>query len=760
MLIYTAIAAVPSPQAPRARTSARKPAPTAQKPAPDTADDQAGDAPGPTVAGIRANNIGVALMDQRNFSEAVGRFQTACIMVPDSDVGCLNAGIALLNMQQFDEARKILATAATRDPQNPRAWYNLGLLDRAQNQTDSALTDFQKVAALDPDDAAAHCLLGQIYLANQNYDRALASLREALRADPLSATAESGMADALEKIGDADDEKTHLARYQHLIDLRLSQPLGEKYGEQGKYSLAAEIPPPAVSGRAIPVHFIDITQRAGLAPQRRAQIPAGRGPHARGGPAARPVATQANRSMADFLGSGACVFDYDGDGRPDILLVDADGSGDASLYHNLGHGRFADVTKASKLDFHGAGMGCAVGDYDNDGHPDLAISSNGGVRLFHNEGDGTFANVPDASGIHADGLVLGLAFIDFDSDGHLDLYITRFHDLPQGRSSQPFAWPDGTAPGNMLWRNNGNGTFSDVTAALGLAGDSSSTDAIASDFSGGGALDLLITGWRSTPAVLMNPHEGAFKAASPWGAETQGPTAGGVAFDFDKDGLMDIALTHWVPTTLGLWRNVGGKTFERVALPDPGWMRAWGIAALDYDHDGWIDLVAVGDTFSGEGRIALLRNEAGKGFHDVTPETGLDKIVLHDPRSVIAFDADSDGSVDLLITQNHRSPVLLKAVGVGKNNWAEISLRGNTENALGIGAAVEAFSGALRQTWEIPGASGYLSQGPAVISAGLGDQPQADAVRVHWVRGPVQVQIPLPAGVNTTISQQEIEPTH
>jgi tetratricopeptide (TPR) repeat protein len=690
-------------------------------------------------------------MDQHSFPEAVGRFQTACIMVPDSDIGCLNAGIALLAMKQYDQARKILTTTASRDPQNVRAWYNIALLDRAQGQTAAALENFQKTASLDPEDAATHCFLGLSHMAQQNYDRALAAFRQVLLIDPLNATAESGIAEVLGITGDNSGRKEHQDRYDHLIRLGLSQPLGQSYSEQGNYSLAAEIPPPNHVMPAIPVRFTDVTQTSGLLPQARAALTRGRGA------GAKSAAEPAIHSMADFLGSGACVFDFDGDGRPDIFLVDADGNGNAALYRNLGHSRFADVTKTANIDFHGAGMGCAVGDYDNDGHPDLAVSSNGGVRLYHNQGDGTFADVTDASGIKADGLVLGISFVDYDRDGDLDLFITRFHDFPLDGPSQPFTLPADSPPGNMLWRSNGDGTFSDDTAALGLAGHASSTGAIASDFAGHGALDLLTTGWRTTPALLTNLREGAYKPAAPWGAETQSPTAGGVAFDFDKDGLMDIALTHWSPITLGLWRNVAGKKFAHTPLPDPGWMRAWGIAALDYDNDGWIDLVAVGETFSGEGRVVLLRNEGAKGFHEVTAETGLDKIALHDPRSIVAFDAEGDGSVDLLITQNHRRPVLLKATGGNKNNWAEISLRGDTENTIGLGVRVEMFSGALRQTWELPGASGYLSQGPPSISAGLGREAAADAVRVKWSRRPIQVLLPLPAAAPTMISQADAD---
>ena len=693
-------------------------------------------------------------MDAHRFSEAFSRFQTACIMVPNSDTGCLNSGIALLAMRQFDQAQRILSTSANRDPKSATAWFNLGLLARAAGQTQAALVDFQRVALLDREDAETQCLVGLSYMAEQQYDAAFKAFQAALKIDPLNATAESGATEALAKRGHAAGRQTAGASATQAPDPALLSTFGDHYGEQGKYSLAAEIPPPDTVAPAVPVHFVDVTRQSGLL------FPSGtvaaHGRDARGGSrsTAKPAAPPEVHSMADFLGSGACVFDYDGDGRPDIFLVDADGNGGAALYRNLGRGRFANVTKAAKIDFHGAGMGCAVGDYDNDGHPDLAISFNGGVRLYHNNGKGAFADVTAASGIQMDSLAMGLSLVDYDHDGNLDLYATQLSNAPLVNPSQPFVWPNDGAPGNIMWRNNGDGTFSDVTSALHLAGSTSSTGAIATELTGDGAVDFILTGLSPTPSMLMNGRGGTFKSASWWGAETQGPTAGAVAQDFNKDGYMDVALTHWQPTTLGLWRNVAGKGFQRLALPDPGWMRAWGIAALDYDNDGWIDLVAVGDTFSGEGRIALLRNEGGKGFHDVTPETGLDKIALHDPRSVIAFDADGNGSLELLITQNHRPPLLLRAVGAEKHNWAQFALRGATQNRMGIGVRVEMISGALRQTWEVPGASGYLSQGPPLISTGLGDEG-VDAIRVHWSKTNVQVQLRPPADRKTQISQAD-----
>ena len=731
-----ATATVPHRTAP----TPKKATPQAVAPAQAATTAQADDTPVPFVSGIRANNVGVALMDAHQFSAAFANFQTACIMVPDSDTGCLNSGIALIAMQQYDQARKLLSTSASRDPKSARAWFNLGLIERDEDRPDAALADFQKVAALDPKDADTHYLIGLSYMAKGQFSSAFAAFQATLRLDPSNAGAESGATTALSKMGRRTPGQKGANQAAESSE-PTTQTSSNDYGQRGKYSLTLEIPPPDAVAPAIPVHFVNVTRESGLVAQLHLPTDRGRASGTKQIDLETPT-QQEIHSMADFLGSGACVFDYDGDGRPDVFLVDSDGKGNAALYRNLGHGRFADVTKAAKIDFHAEGMGCAVGDYDNDGHPDLAVSFNGGIRLFHNNGKGSFSDVTATSGIQADGLVMGLSFVDYDRDGNLDLFIARFRDFALENPSQPFAWPVDDAPGNMMWRNNGDGTFSDVTAALGLSGKASSTGVIASQFTVSGAQDFLRTGLGYTPSLAINTQGNKFKAASWWGAETQGPTAGGVSLDFDKDGYPDVALTHWQPTTLGLWRNNSGKGFARVALPDPGWMRAWGIAALDYDNDAWIDLVAVGETFSGEGRIVLLRNEGGEGFHDVTPDTGLDKITLQNPRSVIAFDADGDGSTDLLITQNHLPPVLLKATGAEKHNWTHLMFAGTTVNRMGIGVPVEMISGALRQTWEVPGASGYLSQGPPSISAGLGEEG-LDAIRVRWLSGTVQVKVAL-----------------
>ena len=707
----------------------------------------------------RENNFGVALMNRQQFEKALGKFQRACILDPETDLGCVNMGIAFLNMQRFDEARAILEKSAQREPRNPRVWFNLGLLEKAGGNATAAIDDFQKVAGLDSYDADTQYFLGLIYSQQQQYDKAMVAFRKAISLNPFQVSAEFGLAQALQRSGDAAGAKQHFDKFQHMTSEKLGKPISFIYGEQGKYSLAAIMQPaPEPVPPAMPVHFVNVTPASGL-PMRgesaqtvaAAETPAaspagGNTPRTNVRPRHAPVKKNSEDSLARFLGSGACIIDYDGDGKPDIFLVDSDGKGNSALFRNLGGGHFVNVTREAKLDFRGQGMGCAVGDYDNDGKPDLAVSMDGRVLLFHNEGNRTFKDVTQESGIFTTGLALGLTFIDYDHDGDLDLYVTRFNDFPLANPTEAFSFPMDAAPaGNVLWRNNGNGTFTDWTSETALGGDAPSVGAIGSDINNDRAIDFVVTGWRKSPVAYLNPREGAFKATTPWSSDMPAPTAGVVALDFNKDGWMDLAFTHWGSPGLSLWRNVDGKSFDRVPLPDLDWMRGWGVAPIDYDDDGWIDLVAVGENFAGEGRIVLLRNEGAAGFRDVTASTGLDKIVLHNPRAVIAFDFDGDGATDLLITQNGLPPVLLKNDGGNGYNWIRIGLKGENDNKSAIGTKVEMFAGALQQKWEIPGASGYLGQGPASIVAGLGVERSADVIRLLWPTGVLQDELETPA---------------
>jgi Tfp pilus assembly protein PilF len=780
-LVCTAAAGVNRAQQESATPAApHRTAHPAPKPDPDAAEPAEDEPPpNPRAQMIRENNFGVALMNRQQFEQALGKFQRACILAPETDTGCLNSGIALLNMQRFDEARKILEKSADRDPRNPRAWFNLGLLEKANGNPDAAIADFQKVTVIDSYDADAQYFLGLMYAQQQDYPKAIAAFQKAIALNPFQVSAEFGLAQALQRSNDTPHAKEHFDRFQHMTSAKLGKPVSFIYGEQGKYSLAEVMQPaPEPVPPAMPVKFANVTNVSGFPFATPAEIAAATGtaltptgPSAATPAAGGPKSTRAKRvakaptgatpapdALAQFLGSGACIIDYDGDGKPDVFLADSDGQGTPALYKNLGGGRFENVTRMAKLELKGRVMGCTVGDYDNDTKPDLAVTVDGRVALFHNEGNGTFKDVTKDSGIatetDSDALALGVTFIDYDHDGDVDLYATRFNNFPLAHPEQPFEFPTDAAPaGNVLWRNNGNGTFTEWTTETGLAGSSPSVGAIASDINNDRAIDFVVTGWQKAPVAYLNQREGAFKVTTPWASDMPGPTAGVVALDFNKDGWMDFAFTHWAPPGLSLWRNVDGKSFERTPLPDLDWMRAWGVAPIDYDNDGFVDLVAVGETFAGEGRIVLLRNEGPAGFRDVTASVGLDKVVLHNPRAVLAVDFDSDGATGLLITQNHLPPVLLKNEGGERYNWLRIQLKAEADNKTAIGTKVELFAGAMRQKWEIAGSSGYLGQGPATIVAGLGAEREADVIRLLWPTGVLQDELEIRAHKDAVITE-------
>jgi hypothetical protein len=314
-----------------------------------------------------------------------------------------------------------------------------------------------------------------------------------------------------------------------------------------------------------------------------------------------------------------------------------------------------------------------------------------------------------------------------------------------------------------MWRNNGNGTFSDVTDAVGLAGRVRvpSIGAVGTDYNNDRAVDIavggsdtVITGAEAemnapemkpiqgnAPIIYENPREGKFIERRLWSELIPGLTNGVAILDFNHDGWMDIAFTHGDEPGLTLWRNDRAKKFDRVPLPAAGVVPAFGVAAVDYDNDGWVDLVAVGETKDGKGEVRLFRNLGPDGWKDVTVETGLDKIQLTAPRAIIAGDYNNDGAVDLLITQNHGPAVLLRNEGGNKNNSLRLALKGLNDNKSAIGTKVEVFAGGNRQKFEIAGSNGYLGQNSTAIVVGLGDAKEADIVRMIWPTGVLQDEI-------------------
>ncbi len=256
------------------------------------------------------------------------------------------------------------------------------------------------------------------------------------------------------------------------------------------------------------------------------------------------------------------------------------------------------------------------------------------------------------------------------------------------------------------------------------------------------AVDLVVTGGAKGPTLFENPREGKFQLRELWGKNGPSRPTGVAVLDFDHDGWMDIALANEEAPAITLWRNNHGKSFDSVSLPVPQWFRAFGIAAFDYDNDGWVDLIAVGEApGKGKGEIRLFRNLGPDGFKDVTADVGLDKVELFEPRNIITGDYDNDGATDLLITQSRQPAVLLRNEGGNQNHWMRLALKGLNDNKSAIGTKVEVFSGGNRQKFEIYGSNGYLGQNSTYLIVGLGDAKEADIVRMLWPTGVLQDEI-------------------
>ena len=401
------------------------------------------------------------------------------------------------------------------------------------------------------------------------------------------------------------------------------------------------------------------------------------------------------------------MLDVTGSGQMDLVLMQS-GEQAIGVLHRGDDGSFEPLDAATAgLKASGHAVACAVGDYDGDGFNDLAVALDDKVLLFRNLGKGKFEDATAEAGLTPRNHPTGLTFIDYDHDGDLDLLIT-------GSALKP------GDPSNVLWRNNGNKTFTEWTEPTGLGGGGINSAAILTDFNNDRAVDIAMTGDGAAPLLYVNPREGKYPT-QPLYDEKLPPTVGIAVLDFNKDGWMDIAVTHAGAPGITLWRNVEGpnhigRRFERVELPITDAVRGWGVMPVDIDNDGWIDLAAIVETKAGP-QVRVLRNRGDGSFEDVSRTLGLDKVTLTAPRGLIAADVEGEGAADLIVTQLNAPPVLLRNEGGNKNHSVRLDLAGLADNKTAIGAKVEIFTNGHWQKWEIAGASGYRRRLPRKSSS-------------------------------------------
>jgi Flp pilus assembly protein TadD len=644
------------------------------------------------IEAARLNNLGTALMGQQFLDRATTTFAHAAAVDPTLTLARINEGIALLYLQRLPEADTVLTAAAHQAPDDPHAWYALGLLYRNQNQSQQALEAFQKVLALEPNDPDTHYMVASIDLELNDLPAAATEFHRALALDPQHASALFGLARVLRRQGDTAQAKDALARFQHISTAHLGFPLSHTYGEEGRYGRVedATLAPTSVEPM-IPVTFTESWHTA---------------------PTASPKPT-----------GPACLISLTSDEQRALVLMSSSDNA-VRLYDRVGTARFAELPPTQTgIHLPGTGLACAVGDFDNDGLPDLALAittpdGHDRIALFRNLGDSKFEDVTAQSGIVATNHPSSLTFVDYDHDGDLDLFVTGSALAPK------------TSP-NALWRNNGNKTFTNWTKEAGLDGTAPTTSAILSDLNNDRAVDLLTAGDSPAPTFYANHREGPF-GSTPLFAATLPPTVSVATLDYNKDGWMDVLLSHSGAPGVTLWHNVDGTHFERVPLALPGVLSATAAIPIDFDNDGWIDIAMLVKTGRGP-ELRILRNLGPAGFTDVSAQLHLNSLHLRSPRSLLASDVNHTGASDLLVTEADGTTVLLTNHGGNRNHALHILLHGVADNKSGIGTKVQVFANGLWQKWE--------DTGQPEILAGLGASDKADLVRLLWPTGVPQDEI-------------------
>ncbi len=529
----------------------------------------------------------------------------------------------------------------------------------------------------------------------------------------------------------------------------------------------------AQPGSALGVSFTDVARKAGL----NAQTIFG--------------GTKKNKYLLETTGCGVAFYDYDNDGWPDIFLVNGwrlEGFPKGKepvchLFKNNRDGTFTDVTVKAGLAHSGWGQGVCIGDYDNDGYEDLFISYYGKNVLYHNNGNGTFTDVSEKSGIAGSRprWNTGCAFLDYDRDGHLDLFVANYIDMELASTPVPESGPclykgvmvacgpPGLVGGkNILYHNNGNGTFTDVSEASGItrANGTYGLGVLVADFDNDGWPDIYAANDSTASALYHNLKNGKFEdigiqAGVAYSSDGKPQAGMGVSGgDYDHRGRIDILKTNFAGDTHSLYRNDGNNSFEDTTFQSGLGMNTrylgWGCGFFDMDNDGWLDiLISNGHVYPEVEQLKteaayaqrkfLYRNLRNGRFEDVSALGG-PGITAESPARGCAFgDYDNDGSIDVVVNTVNAYPQLLHCSSTLHHNWIKIRTIGTKSNRSGIGARVRCVSSSrakpgakvetLEQIDEVRSGGSYFSQNDLRLHFGLGQAEKVDLLEIKWPSG-------------------------
>ncbi|MFZ0663417.1 MAG: CRTAC1 family protein [Acidobacteriaceae bacterium] len=501
-----------------------------------------------------------------------------------------------------------------------------------------------------------------------------------------------------------------------------------------------------------------------------------------------------NYYLPETTGAGCAFLDYDNDGWMDIYLVNSGGCDfytpktplRNALYRNNRDGTFTDVTEKAGVAGGGYGMGVAVGDYDGDGFPDMFVTGYNRSFLYRNNGDGTFTDVTKKAGLHLDGWSTSAAWFDFDNDGRLDLYVCQF--VKFNREANKFCGDAVTSerhycipsiyPSSRSWlfRNNGDGTFTDVSEASGIAGSlGKGWGVVATDINNDGWMDLFVANDTVENFLFVNNHgkftEQGLEAGVAYSQDGQARSGMGVdSADFNQDGWMDLFVTNIDHQMYSLYRNHHDGTFDDMATrtvlgQSTREMSGWGVRFFDYDNDGNLDIIIANG--HPDDQIALISpvvtyreplllfHYDGKTLENISASAG--PVFQKDfaARGLALGDFDNDGAVDALIAINNGAPLLLRNQAAHGRNWLGIHLVGKTCNRDAIGARVKWVAGALERHRMKTGGGSFLSSSDPRMVLGLGANSVLDRLEIDWPLPSKRVDVFTKLPVNRYITIEE-----
>jgi hypothetical protein len=485
------------------------------------------------------------------------------------------------------------------------------------------------------------------------------------------------------------------------------------------------------------------------------------------------------RYIMETVSAGLALFDYDDDGDVDIYFLNGaplkgtkcDVAPTNALYRNEGNFRFTDVTKQAGVGDTGYGLGVAVGDYDNDGDLDIYLNNYGPNVLYRNNGDGTFTDVTEKAGVDNGSQVgAGACFLDMDKDGDLDLYVSNYlefsydkHVSTACKGFPVYANPRFYRPlPDTVYRNNGDGTFTDVSKESGVGAHPGwGMGIVCADYDNDGDTDVFVGNDVAENFLFQNDGTGKFEevglitgVAYDMHGDEQG-SMGVDCGDYDNDGLLDFYVTSYQSQLATLYKNLGGGLFEDVTLKTGAGAGTlpnvtWGNSFVDFDNDGDRDIfIACGhlqdnvELFDGTTtyfeRNILLMNAGDGRFADVTEQSGNGMKVVLSSRGAGFDDLDNDGDIDVVILNSRREPTILRNDSPSKGHWLQVRLRGVKTNRDGVGAHVTVTAGDLTLLDEVHSGRGYQSHYGMRLHFGLGPRQKVDRIEVRWIGGGVDV---------------------